>query len=296
MPLASPNGVIVDQGYRRHIDLAVELPGAPLSAVASADTWEEIYERLAELICNERTTLVFVNTRRLAERLTFHLAKRLGEANITSHHGSLSREMRLEAEERLKAGELKALVATASLELGIDIGTVDLVCQLGATHSIATLLQRVGRSGHNLGAVPRGRIFPLTRDDLVECAALLGQVRQGNLDRIIIPENSLDILAQQIVATVSTGDWDEDALFQLCRRAYPYRNLTRQEFDDVCRMLSQGFSTRRGRGAAYLHHDAVNRRFPAPQGRSPGCRHLRRRHPRQRRLRRDSGAPEHPRR
>ena len=261
-----PRCTVVDEGYRRSIDLGVELPGSPLSAVCSNETWDEIYDRLAELISQERTTLVFVNTRRLAERLTFHLSKRLGEDNVTSHHGSLSREQRLQAEQRLKAGELKALVATASLELGIDIGTVDLVCQIGSTHSIATLLQRVGRSGHSLAAMPRGRLFPLTRDDLVECAALLSQVRHGNLDMLLIPEKPLDILAQQIVATVAAGEWEEDALFHLCRRAYSYRNLTRQEYDDVCRMLSQGFATRRGRGASYLHYDAVGRRFRARRG------------------------------
>ena len=261
-----PPCTIVDEGYRRSIDLGVELPGSPLSAVCSNETWEEIYDRLAELISQQRTTLVFVNTRRLAERLTFHLSKRLGEDNVTSHHGSLSKEQRLQAEQRLKAGELKALVATASLELGIDIGTVDLVCQIGSTHSIAALLQRVGRSGHSLAAMPRGRLFPLTRDDLVECAALLSQVRHGNLDMLLIPEKPLDILAQQIVATVAAGEWAEDELFHLCRRAYTYRNLTRQEYDEVCRMLSEGFSTRRGRGASYLHYDAVGRRFRARRG------------------------------
>ena len=261
-----PSCAIVDEGYRRSIDLGVELPGLPLSAVCSNETWEEIYDRLADLISQKRTTLVFVNTRRLAERLTFHLSKRLGEDNVTSHHGSLSKEQRLQAEQRLKAGELKALVATASLELGIDIGTVDLVCQIGSTHSIATLLQRVGRSGHSLAAMPRGRLFPLTRDDLVECAALLSQVRRSNLDLFLIPEKPLDILAQQIVATVATGEWAEDELFHLYQRAYPYRNLTRQEYDDVCRMLSEGFSTRRGRSAAYLHYDAVGRRFRARRG------------------------------
>ena len=261
-----PRCTIIDEGYRRHLEVAVELPGIPLSAVCSNETWEEIYDRLAQLISQERTTLVFVNTRRLAERVAFHLSKRLGEENVTSHHGSLSREQRLRAEQRLKAGDLKALVATASLELGIDIGMVDLVCQIGSTRSISTFLQRVGRSGHTLGATPRGRLFPLTRDDLVECAALLSQVRQGMLDRLFIPEKPLDILAQQIVASVAAEEWDEDALFQLCRRAYPYRDLTRQEYDEVCRMLTEGFSTRYGRSAAYLHYDAVGRRFRGRRG------------------------------
>ena len=261
-----PRCAIIDEGYRRQMDLAIDLPGAPLAAVCSLETWEEIYGRLAQLIGQERTTLVFVNTRRLAERLAFQLSKRLGEENVTSHHGSLSREQRLWAEQRLKAGELKALVATASLELGIDIGTVDLVCQIGSPNAISTLLQRVGRSGHTLGATARGRLFPLTRDDLVGCTALFHQVRQGNLDRISIPEKPLDILAQQLVATIATDEWPEEALYQLCRRAYPYRNLTRQEYQAVCRVLSEGFSTRRGRSAAYLHYDAVGERFRPRRG------------------------------
>ena len=261
-----PQCTVIDEGYRRHLEMAVELPGAPLSAVCSNETWEEIYDRLAQLISQQRTTLVFVNTRRLAERLTFHLSKRLGEENITSHHGSLSREQRLRAEQRLKAGDLKALVATASLELGIDIGMVDLVCQIGSPRSISTFLQRVGRSGHTLGAIARGRLFPLTRDDLLECAALLSQVRRGKLDRLSIPEKPLDILAQQIVAAVAAGEWEEEALFLLCQRAYPYRNLIRQEFDAVSRMLTEGFSTRFGRSAAYLHYDSVGRRFRSRRG------------------------------
>ena len=265
-PTAGSRCTIINEGYRREMDLAVELPGTPLAAVCSNEAWEEVYGRLAQLISKERTTLVFVNTRRLAERVAFHLSKRLGEENVTSHHGSLSREQRLRAEQRLKAGELKALVATASLELGIDIGTVDLVCQIASTRSIVTLLQRVGRSGHTLGATPRGHLFPLTRDDLVECAALFSQVRLGELDRMCFPEKPLDILAQQTVAAVAAEEWDEDALFQLCRKAYPYRNLTRQEFDSTSRMLSEGFSTRRGRSGAYLHYDGVGQRFRGRRG------------------------------
>ncbi|MFB3092167.1 MAG: DEAD/DEAH box helicase, partial [Dehalococcoidia bacterium] len=261
-----PQCAIIDEGHGREMDLALELPGSPLEAVCSNETWDEIYDRLAELIGQKRTTLVFVNTRRLAERVTFQLSKRLGEENITSHHGSLSREQRLQAEERLKAGQLKTLVATASLELGIDIGEVDLVCQLASTRSIATLLQRVGRSGHALGRTPRGRLFPLTRDDLVECVALLASVRSGNLDRLSIPEKPLDILAQQMVASVAMNDWDEDELFNLCLGAYPYRNLTREEYEQVGQMLSQGFSTRRGRRSVYLHYDGVGRRFRARRG------------------------------
>ncbi|MCZ6866388.1 MAG: DEAD/DEAH box helicase [Chloroflexi bacterium] len=261
-----PQCAIIDEGQVHLPAVALELPGSPLEAVCSNETWDEIYDRLAELIRQRRTTLVFVNTRRLAERVTFQLSKRLGEENITSHHGSLSREQRLQAEERLKAGQLKALVATASLELGIDIGEVDLVCQLASTRSIATLLQRVGRSGHALGRTPRGRLFPLTRDDLVECVALLASVRSGNLDRLSIPEKPLDILAQQMVASVAMNDWDEDELFNLCLGAYPYRNLTREEYEQVGQMLSQGFSTRRGRRSVYLHYDGVGRRFRARRG------------------------------
>lgn len=257
---------IVDAGHRRALDLSLELPGSPLEAVMSAEVWEEVYDRLAALIREHRTTLVFTNTRRQAERVTRHLSERLGADRVTSHHGSLARPQRLAAEQRLKAGELSALVATASLELGIDIGAVDLVCQLGSPRSIAALLQRVGRSGHHLGGTPKGRVFPLTRDELVECAALLDGVRRGELDRLIIPEKPLDILAQQIVATVAVEEWGEDELFELVRRAYPFRRLERKEFDEVVAMLAEGFSTRRGRRGAYLHHDAVNGRLRGRKG------------------------------
>ncbi|MBI3117133.1 MAG: DEAD/DEAH box helicase, partial [Candidatus Hydrogenedentes bacterium] len=196
----SPDCVIVNTGHGRQLDLALELPPSPLEAVMSNEVWEEVYRRLAELISAHRTTLVFVNTRRLAERVTRHLGELLGEDVVTSHHGSLSANLRLDAEDRLKRGALKALVATASLELGIDIGSVDLVCQLGSTRAISTLLQRVGRAEHQRGGLPKGRLFPLTRDELVECAALLRAVRGGSLDRLILPEKPLDILAQQIVA------------------------------------------------------------------------------------------------
>src|SRR6266403_5250659 len=198
-----PDCEIIDIGHRRELDVAIELPKSPLEAVMSNEVWEEIYHRLAELIQAHRTTLVFVNTRRMAERVTHHLSELLGADAVTSHHGSLSAKLRLDAEDRLKRGELKALVATASLELGIDIGSVDLVCQLGATRSIATLLQRVGRVEHKRGGLPKGRIFPLSRDELVECAALLRSVRRGELDRLLIPEKPLDVLAQQIVAATS---------------------------------------------------------------------------------------------
>src|SRR5205809_150944 len=218
-------------------------------------------ERLEHL-----ATLGYVNTRRLAERLTLHLSERLGADQVTSHHGSLSKEKRLDAETRLKEGKLKALVATASLELGIDIGAVDLVCQIGSTRSIATLLQRVGRSGHHLAAVPKGRLFPLSRDELLECAALVRATHERKLDRLVIPEHPLDILAQQIVAAAAGDEWEEDRLYELVRGAHPYRELTRKDFDDVVRMLAEGFTTRRGRRGAYLHHDGVNRRVRARRG------------------------------
>jgi ATP-dependent Lhr-like helicase len=257
---------IVDAGHRRTLDLGVEVPSSPLEAVMAGEVWQEIYDRLAELIRAHRTTLVFVNTRRLAERATRHLADRLGEARVAAHHGSLSREQRLDCEQRLKTGQLSALVATSSLELGIDIGTVDLVCQLGSTRSISTFLQRVGRAGHRLAAIPKGRIFPTSRDELVETAALLDAVRRGELDRLIIPPAPLDILAQHIVAAVAAEEWSEDALFALVRGAWPYRDLSRADFDDVVAMLASGFSTRRGRRGAYLHQDAVAGRLRARKG------------------------------
>ncbi|HEX7181235.1 MAG TPA: DEAD/DEAH box helicase [Thermoanaerobaculia bacterium] len=262
----TPGCVIVDSGHGRRMDLAVEVPLSPLEAVMSAEVWEEVYDRLAALIREHRTTLVFANTRRQAERVTRHLSERLGAERVASHHGSLAKEHRLESERRLKEGELSALVATASLELGIDIGSVDLVCQLGSTRSIATLLQRVGRSGHHLSGLPKGRIFPLSRDELVECAALIDAVRRGELDRLIIPDKPLDILAQQIVAAAAAEEQGEDELFALVRRAWPYRDLDRKGFDEVVEMLASGFSTRRGRRGAYLHHDAVNGRLRARKG------------------------------
>ncbi len=262
----SPDCEIINIGHRRELNLAIEIPKSPLEAVMSNEVWEEIYSQLAELIQAHRTTLVFVNTRRMAERVTHHLSELLGADAVTSHHGSLSAKLRLDAEDRLKRGELKALVATASLELGIDIGSVDLVCQLGTTRSIATLLQRVGRAEHKHGGLPKGRIFPLSRDELVECAALLRSVRRGELDRLLIPEKPLDVLAQQIVAATSTEDWDENALFELVRSAWPYRNLTREEFDSIVKMLADGFSTKRGRRAALIHHDAVNHHLRGRRG------------------------------
>jgi ATP-dependent Lhr-like helicase len=249
---------IIDTGHQRPRELVLEVPIAPLEAVMSADVWQQVYDRLKRLIEAHRTTLVFVNTRRMAERVARQLSDRLGEQAVTAHHGSMAKEHRLSAEQRLKRGELKALVATASLELGIDIGEVDLVCQLGSPRSIASFLQRVGRSGHAVGGTPKGHLFPLSRDDLAECTALLDGVRRGELDRLTIPHQPLDVLAQQIVAEVSTQDWAEDALYDLVRRAWPYRALSRDDFTDVVRMLAQGFATSRGRRGTLIHHDAIN--------------------------------------
>jgi ATP-dependent helicase Lhr and Lhr-like helicase len=257
---------IVDCGHARKLDIAIELPGSPLDAVMSNEVWAEVYNRLADLVEAHRTTLVFVNTRRLAERVTHHLCERLGKDKVTSHHGSLSAKLRLDAENRLKRGELKALVATASLELGIDIGSIDLVCQLGPTRSIATFLQRVGRAEHRRGGLPKGRLFPLSRDELVEGVATLRSVRNGELDLLEMPQKPLDLLSQQIVACAACEDLEESALFELMRSAYPYRNLTRNEFDDVVRMLADGFSTRRGRRSALIHHDGINHRVRARRG------------------------------
>jgi len=262
----NPDCEIIDIGHRRELDVAIELPKSPLEAVMSNEVWEEIYYHLAELIQAHRTTLVFVNTRRMAERVTHHLSELLGSEAVTSHHGSLSAKLRLDAEDRLKRGELTALVATASLELGIDIGSVDLVCQLGTTRSIASLLQRVGRAEHKRGGLPKGRIFPLSRDELVECAALLRCIRRGELDRLSIPEKPLDVLSQQIVAAASTEDWDENEFFNLIRSSWSYRNLAREEFDSVVKMLAEGFSTKRGRRSALIHHDAVNHRLRGRRG------------------------------
>jgi ATP-dependent helicase Lhr and Lhr-like helicase len=257
---------IVNVGHRREMELAVESPRDELAAVASAETWSGIHDRLAELIAANRTTLVFVNTRRMAERTAHHLSERLGAGAVLPHHGSLSRQLRLDAEGRLKRGELRAVVATASLELGIDIGTVDLVCQVGSPRSIAAALQRIGRAGHWVGAIPCGRIFATTRDELVECAALVRAIRHGELDRLEIPRNALDILAQQMVAACATREWGEDELFDFVRRAAPYRTLDHIDFDAVVAVLSEGIATSRGHSGAYLHRDAVNRKLRARRG------------------------------
>jgi len=258
--------VVVDAGHQRALDLGLELPGSPLEAVMSNEVWEEVYARLADLIGAHRTTLVFVNTRRMAERVARQLAERVGEDAVTAHHGSLSKESRLGAEERLKQGGLKALVATASLELGIDIGHVDLVCQLGTPRRISTFLQRVGRSGHTVQGTPKGRLFPLTRDELVESTALLASVRAGKLDRIRMRQQPLDVLSQQIIAETASEEWLVDELFALARRAYPYAQLRRDEFDEVVAMASQGFETRRGRRGALVHHDAIHGRLRGRRG------------------------------
>ncbi len=251
---------VINHGHRRAMDLAVEVPKDELGPVASNEMWQEMYDRLTVLINEHKTTLVFVNTRRLAERVAHHLEERLGEDAVLAHHGSLSRKLRLTAEERLKDGKLKAVVATASLELGIDIGTVDLVCQVGSPRSIAVALQRIGRSGHQVEHTtkPKGRIFATTRDELVECAALVRSIGSGELDRLLIPIAPLDVLAQQIVAMAATDPWQEDDLFALARRTYCYHDLTREDFDAVIDMLSEGISTKRGRSGAYLHRDRVH--------------------------------------
>jgi ATP-dependent helicase Lhr and Lhr-like helicase len=291
--------VIVDVGHKRKLDLAVDVPPMPLGPVASNEMWDTIYDRLVELVRQHRSTLVFVNTRRMAERIAHQLGERIGEENVAAHHGSLSRKLRLAAERKLKEGQVRVLVATASLELGIDVGFVDLVVQINSPRAIAVALQRVGRSGHWRGAVPKGRFFATTRDDLMELAALVRAIKLGDLDRLMIPEAPLDVLAQQIVAacaaeglSVSRGKergqdgratagpeagatvldgsdhngWDEDELLALVRRAYPYRNLSRATFDSILEMLSEGIAARRGRYGAYIHRDRVNKKLRARRG------------------------------
>src|SRR5712671_1250861 len=321
-----PDPVIVNIGHKRELDLAIEVPPMPLGPVASNEMWDAIYDRLVKLVEEHRSTLVFVNTRRLAERLCHHLGERMGEENVAAHHGSLSRKLRLTAEKKLKEGQVRVLVATASLELGIDVGAVDLAVQISSPRAIAVALQRVGRSGHWRGAIPKGRFFVTTRDDLLECAALVRAIRHGDLDRLMIPDAPLDVLAQQIVATCASQDdahvaralrlrgfgdtalsaqesgsifaanaanqghdgtvalagsrarvpaphsdpqtdgWDENELFALVRRAYPYRNLKRETFDSILDMLSEGIAARRGRYGAYLHRDRVNGKLRARRG------------------------------
>lgn len=257
---------IIDAGHSRKLDLSIEVPRSPLTAIMANEVWEEIYDKLIELIAAHQTTLIFVNTRRLAERLSHNLNERLGPGRVLAHHGSMSKERRLDAESKLKNGSLKALVATASMELGIDVGAIDLVCQIGAPHSIATFLQRVGRSGHSVTKTPKGILFPLTLDELVDCVAILDAVRHSELDRIIIPEKPLDVLAQQIVAETANREYTGDELFSLVTKAYPYHNLIRKEFDEVVDMLAEGYTSRKGRRGAYLYHDRINQRIRARKG------------------------------
>ncbi len=280
----APRCAIVDAGHKRDLDLSVELPDQELGAIATHDIWAEIYERISARVKAQRSTLVFVSTRRLVERVAHQLTSRLGDVKVGAHHGSLSRNARLEVEEKLKSGEMPVVVATASLELGIDIGHVDLVCHIGAPRSLATMIQRIGRSGHWLGATPKGIFYPVTRDELVQCAAAIRAARSGELDRVLIPEKPLDILAQQIVSTVASltvsvkeGDSlflkgivesgiGEGELFKLMRRAYPYRNLAQKEFEQLLEVLSEGIASRRGRRGARLHRDRVNGRLRARRG------------------------------
>jgi ATP-dependent helicase Lhr and Lhr-like helicase len=263
---ASDDLVIVNIGHKRTLDLAIEVPPMPLGPIATNEMWDTIYDRLVTLVGEHRSTLVFVNTRRMAERLCHQLGERIGEENVAAHHGSLSRKLRLAAEKKLKEGQVKVLVATASLELGIDVGTVDLVVQINSPRAIAVGLQRVGRAGHWRGAVPKGRFFCTTRDDLMECAALVRAIKHGDLDRLMIPESPLDVLAQQIVAACAAEEWDEDEMFALARRAYPYRNLKRETFDAILEMLAEGIAARRGRYGAYIHRDRVNGKLRARRG------------------------------
>ncbi len=261
-----PNVTVADVGSRREMALSVEIPTEELGAVASGEMWAEIYDRLAEKILANRTTLVFVPTRRMSERVAFALEKRLGEGVVMPHHGSLAREMRFDAENLLKNGTLRAVVATASLELGIDIGTIDLVVQLGTPRSISTALQRIGRSGHWIGALPRGTIFATTRDELLECAALVRALRGGEIDALDVPDAPLDILAQQIVAACAAHEWKADALYDLARSTYPYRNLPRSDFESVVALLADGVATSRGRSGTFLHYDRVNGILRARRG------------------------------
>ncbi len=276
--------VIVNVGHKRKLELGIEVPPMPLGPIATNEMWDTIYDRLVELVGQHRSTLLFVNTRRMAERIAHQLGERMGEENVAAHHGSLSRKLRLAAERKLKEGQVRVLVATASLELGIDVGTVDLVVQINSPRAIAVALQRVGRSGHWRGAVPKGRFFTTTRDDLMECAALVRAIKLGDLDRLMIPEAPLDVLAQQIVAAcaaetrtgvsaqhetragAASDGWDEDELFALVKRAYPYRGLKRETFDAILEMLAEGIAARRGRYGAYIHRDKVNGKLRARRG------------------------------
>lgn len=265
-PDGKPDCLVIDTGRSRTIDLAIELPQRELGPIASHETWDEVLDSVTRLVQNHGTTLVFVNTRRLVERISHQLSTRLGEDAVVAHHGSLSRATRLAAEQKLKAGKVKVCVATASLELGIDIGVVDLVFQIGSPRSISVLLQRIGRSGHQVGGIPKGRLAPLTRDELVECVALARAIKHGNLDTLNIPPWPVDVLAQQIVASCAQEEWIEEELFTLCKRAYPYRELPREKFDHVVDVLSEGFTLSHGRRGAYLHRDGVNLKVKGRRG------------------------------
>ena len=265
-PDGSPRCAIIDVGHRRALDVAIELPSGELEAVASREQLGEVLDAIAAHVNAHRTTLVFVNTRRMAERVAHLLAERLGDEAVAAHHGSLSRERRQRVESQLRAGELRALVATASLELGIDIGPIEMVCQIASPRSIATFLQRVGRSGHSRGGMPKGRLYPMTRDELVECTALLAGVRSGALDAVHPPVLPMDILAQQIVAECAAAEWREDDLFELMRTAAPFADLTRTDFDRIIDLVSEGIPTGRGRVAAYLHRDQINGEVRARRG------------------------------
>ena len=265
-PDGTPDCAIVDAGSRRKMDLAVEIPFGELGAVAGAEQWQAMLDRIQQLIGEHKSTLLFVNTRRLVERVSHLLEERLGKDVVAAHHGSMSREARFASEDALKRGAVKAVVATASLELGIDVGAVDLVCQVGSPRSLSVALQRVGRSGHWKGAVPKGRFFPLTRDELIESAAILRGIGRGELEQTVIPRAPTDVLAQQLVAAASAEELSEDALFALARRAYPYRELSRETFDGVVTMLAEGVASRRGRPTAWLHHDAVNQKVKGRRG------------------------------
>ncbi|MCH8988478.1 MAG: DEAD/DEAH box helicase [Chloroflexi bacterium] len=261
-----PDCLIVDTGHARTIDLAIQLPQRELGPIASHEMWAEALDSVTDLVRAHGTTLVFVNTRRLVERISHQLSERLGDEEVVAHHGSLSRTTRLAAEEKLRAGQVKVCVATASLELGIDIGVVDLVCQIGSPRSIGVLLQRVGRSGHQVGGTPKGRLYPLTRDELAECVALARAVKRGNLDTLKIPPWPLDVMAQQMVASCAQEEWPEEELFDLCRKAYPYRELPREKFDQVVDVLSNGFTLSQGRRGAYLHRDGINLKVKGRRG------------------------------
>ena len=265
-PPARRPATIIQVGQRRTLNLAIEVPSDELGSIASTAMWTEIFDKLARLAEQHRSTLVFVNTRRLVERISFELAERLGADAVAAHHGSLSRGLRLDAEQRLKAGEIKILIATASLELGIDIGTVDLVCQIATTRAVAVAMQRVGRAGHWRGAIPKGRFFATTRDDLLEQAALLRKMAAGELDRLEVPDSPMDVLMQQIVATVGAESWDEDALYRVLRRAWPYRNLTREHYQELLALLHNGIESSRGRYGAYLLRDRVQGHLHARRG------------------------------